>query len=500
MTAHHHDLVFQLWTRVEAPAGWITDNQKIQGLVPYDVKTLDVNGRLVEILPDRTIGSLLEDLAEQKGDNIYVKSNTEVTKGARFDIYQHHLNDATSNPRLATLQVTAVQNFYSILATADDLPELQNPAYARQVSPGQGHQIEVFVSPPLQERLKANAEWRDNFLSEESDFAARPTSELAEADLSLDLGSEGRVTFDTHNKLSNKPGITRLPHTTDVDVKQLLAVLQSAAAWEWHIGRKNPRPPFNDNVRIEAFSIKEDLTQWNADGKRPLVPHGENLNKTGVAEVVAGESHYYGYRIVNDTPLDLCPYLFYFDPSKLSIEHYYLGPVPGTGKMDLRQKNYMSIGYGSSGVTPFAYCLEPNQKFDVGIIKLFVTTSPVNFGLLEQESPFDEGGRGNERKVIVKSRLASIELWDTQEMVLVQRDTLPEPSVPPEVPEPVPETFPASETDSKVPPSAPLPVTPVATGQPESVLNGKYGIWVILPTALVLSCIPFVVFYLFTLS
>ncbi|KAG8732511.1 hypothetical protein FRC10_000886, partial [Ceratobasidium sp. 414] len=57
-------------SEVEAPAGWVTDNQRIQGLVPYDVKTLDVNGRLIEILPYRTIGSLLDDLAERKGDNI----------------------------------------------------------------------------------------------------------------------------------------------------------------------------------------------------------------------------------------------------------------------------------------------------------------------------------------------------------------------------------------------------------------------------------------------
>ncbi|KAG8721139.1 hypothetical protein FRC08_015437, partial [Ceratobasidium sp. 394] len=388
-------------SEVDAPVGWITDNQKIQGLVPYDVKTLDVDGRVIEILPDRTIGSLLDDIAEQKGDNITVifdcchsasgtrasedpqarlvdpkdlpplspdtdkhiirKPDTSsratviptgfahrglrshvllaacmasevaweregrgaftsailsilknagvdkltytelkdslptmqqqnpqcegenkgrilfnnklagaspvmtrvelldgiiklhagfaqgVTKGARFDIYQHHLNDATSNPRLVTLQVTAVQNFYSILAPVDDLPELQNPAYARQVSPGQGHQIKVHVSPALHERLKDVPEWRDKFLSEESDLVARPTPDPAEADLSLDVGWDGRVTFDMHNKLSNRHGITRLPHTTPVDVKELLAVLQSAAAWDWHVGRKNPKPPFNDH-------------------------------------------------------------------------------------------------------------------------------------------------------------------------------------------------------------------------------------------------------------
>ncbi|KAG9102292.1 hypothetical protein FS749_009632 [Ceratobasidium sp. UAMH 11750] len=210
-----------------------------------------------------------------------------VTKGARFDIYQHHLKDATSNRHLVTLQVTAVQNLYSILAPVDDLPELQNPAYARQVSPGQGHEIKVHISPVLHERLKDVPEWQDNFLSEESNLVARPTSDSAEADLSLDMGWDGRVTFDIYNKLTNKHGIAHLPHTTLVDVKELLAVLQSAAAWDWHVGRKNPKPQFSDNVQIEVFKVTEDLTQWNPDGKRPLIPSGENLNMSGVAEVVA---------------------------------------------------------------------------------------------------------------------------------------------------------------------------------------------------------------------
>ncbi|KAG8794532.1 hypothetical protein FRC12_023741, partial [Ceratobasidium sp. 428] len=131
--------------------------------------------------------------------------------------------------------------------------------------------------------------------------------------------SNGKVIFDTHNKLSNKHGITRLPHTTADDARDILAALRSAAAWDWHIGRTNPEPFPNDQVRIELYRVKEDLAEWNPDGKHPLIRYGENLNKNGVVEIVANPDHYYGYRIVNDTKLDLYPYLFYFDASKLSI-------------------------------------------------------------------------------------------------------------------------------------------------------------------------------------
>ncbi|KAG8794533.1 hypothetical protein FRC12_023742 [Ceratobasidium sp. 428] len=150
----------------------------------------------------------------------------------------------------------------------------------------------------------------------------------------------------------------------------------------------------------------------------------------------------------------------------------------------LSKNGYTSVGYGPSGMTPFAYRLDEGQKFDVGIIKLFVTTSPANFGLLEQESPFEEGGRGSERKVVISSRLASVERWDTQYMVLIQRDELTEP-------EPIPEPVSVSQPDSKIP-HALAPVAPAAIGHHAGVLNDKYGIWVVIPAALALSCVPFI--------
>ncbi|KAG8727232.1 hypothetical protein FRC12_022680, partial [Ceratobasidium sp. 428] len=302
---------------VDAPEGWETDDKKIQGLVPYDVKTLDITGRVVEVIPDRTVGSLLEDIAELKGDNITVifdcchsasgsrdsddpqarlidsrylpplspgvdkdiirkpdptlsrgtvipagfahrglrshvllaacmatevaweregrgeftaallsilkspgvgkltytelkdslpkmqQQNPQcegenktrilfnnklagadpamtrvdieddgtiklsagfpqgVTQGARFDIYQRHLDDPTFNPCLGTFEVTAVYNFHSILTATGTLPKIQTPAYARQVSAGRGHVIKVYVSPELDEKLRENDEWRD---------------------------------------------------------------------------------------------------------------------------------------------------------------------------------------------------------------------------------------------------------------------------------------------------------------------------------------------------
>ncbi|KAG8717902.1 hypothetical protein FRC09_013505 [Ceratobasidium sp. 395] len=111
--------------------------------------------------------------------------------------------------------------------TSATSPHGPNP-YARQVSAGRDHDIKVYVSPALNEQLRGNDEWRDEFSSDDSTFVAHPTRDQAKADLSLDLSPARRVTFDVHNKLFNKHGMTRLPYTTAVDARQILAVLLSA--------------------------------------------------------------------------------------------------------------------------------------------------------------------------------------------------------------------------------------------------------------------------------
>ncbi|KAG8732831.1 hypothetical protein FRC10_000578 [Ceratobasidium sp. 414] len=376
------------------------DRGTTQGLVPYDVGRMDRTGNIVEILPDRTIVSLLDDLADKRGDNIvstadydplsrfigatnlplsFIRTDehligwpykstpagfarwlrpyvllsactaTEVawegdcrgafttailstlkrvgvdklpytelmdnlpkiprqnprcegrnktralfdgklagassivtrvdlvegviklqagfaqgvTEGARFSLYQHHLHEAASNPCLAILEVAASQKFYSVLAATEVFTKIQSPAYARQIRPGQGHNIKVYVSPKLRDKLKDDTTWQEKFLSKNSDSVARPTSNPAEADFSLGLGSDGRVTFDTHNRLCDKHGFSRLPDTTRASVKPLLAVLHSAAAWDWHVSRENPKPPFGNGVRTEMFRLKKDLRVWD---------------------------------------------------------------------------------------------------------------------------------------------------------------------------------------------------------------------------------------------
>jgi hypothetical protein len=54
---------------VDAPAGWEAGGPEIQVLVSHDALS-ESEGKPVVGIPDRTMGVLLEQIAEEKGDNI----------------------------------------------------------------------------------------------------------------------------------------------------------------------------------------------------------------------------------------------------------------------------------------------------------------------------------------------------------------------------------------------------------------------------------------------
>jgi hypothetical protein len=55
----------------------------------------------------------------------------------------------------------------------------------------------------------------------------------------------------------------------------------------------------------------------------------ENLNTSGVVDIITDPSRLYGTRIINDSPFDLRPYLFYFDVNGQSIGKSGSGTAAG---------------------------------------------------------------------------------------------------------------------------------------------------------------------------
>lgn len=75
----------------------------------------------------------------------------------------------------------------------------------------------------------------------------------------------------------------------------------------------------------------------------------------------------------------------------------------------------LAIGYGSSATQPRAYGLNDGEDFDVGFLKMFFTTQPVDLSDIPQRSPFI-GGRAD-----VARKKAPPQKWGTRLIPVIQK-------------------------------------------------------------------------------
>lgn len=93
------------------------------------------------------------------------------------------------------------------------------------------------------------------------------------------------------------------------------------------------------------------------------------------------------------------------------------------GEANLPANSSFTIGYGSGGQPALYFVIEEGQELEVGVLKLFVTTSEGEFSTVDHKSPFEvvNEKRGDVTDTDVAQQLALRVDWDTFEITLVQR-------------------------------------------------------------------------------
>ncbi|KAB5591684.1 hypothetical protein CTheo_4892 [Ceratobasidium theobromae] len=402
------------------------------GRIFFNAKSLGASRSFISIEP----GS---------GDQYILKAGVAqgITVGSIFDVYESHIFSIDNTP-LGKLRVHSTELFTAILVRLDNQTspsfDIPTPAYACQSGCGVGQELNIYFTDRFIEAARSDDGWNAAFNGNENEVAFRPVETVDLAQFIVDINEDGNATYTTRHSLSNVNGITLLPYTSPKRAGDVLPVLRSAARWHWHVDRTNPDRPLNGAVHIEFYRVAEDYTDCDSEDNPIIKPTSPNLNLTGIVEIVDNPDAMYGVKLVNNSYRDLYPYLFYFDVNGLAIgepvecilesfhngvvvpESYYVGSTIGKSHIEapLRAKSTFTIGYGSGGEVPFGYELLDDRKVDIGILKLFVTTLPTEFDSLEQQSPF-----GDARKLVrqpdANQKLKSRELWDTSEMILVQR-------------------------------------------------------------------------------
>ncbi|KAF8594393.1 hypothetical protein BDV93DRAFT_502052 [Ceratobasidium sp. AG-I] len=308
------------------------------------------------------------------------------------------------------------------LEITESFPKSQ--LYALQIEAGPSEAMRVHFTAGFSKGFRGNTDWDAAFCSTTRSPFTLTHSAREAAQMIVDINKEGRVTFETGNPIARSCGLSVIPNTVPLLVENVLPVLRAAAKWAWHVERA-PGAPLSDAVTdtskgdlanpVEIEFVQVELA---TDTKHSKVVSG-NHNQGGIVDIAYNSTHYYGINLVNKSPVKLYPYLFYFDVSEQSIVCIYKPPVVQDKEFHvapLEVDSKMAIGYGTDGWNPLAFEFDKEQRIDVAILRLFVSTSYIDLDSVELTSPFEVGSRG-----VIKSPPVVDENWGVVTMGLVVR-------------------------------------------------------------------------------
>lgn len=116
------------------------------------------------------------------------------------------------------------------------------------------------------------------------------------------------------------------------------------------------------------------------------------------------------------------PSLFMLFNFNTSVAYYEASSTAGKYTLDAplpKNGGVLTIGYGSGGAPAQTFYLRPGQNFDIGFLKIFLSTKPVDLSSIPQPTPFEKTRSGD--------RLAKNEeeAWGTMLIPVLQRSSDP---------------------------------------------------------------------------
>ncbi|KAI0312157.1 hypothetical protein OF83DRAFT_1087200 [Amylostereum chailletii] len=355
-----------------------------------------------------------------------------ITEGSEFAIYTSRDPSFKESP-LGVLGTGAIHLF----STEMVLPTGATPLYILEHA--FALQTRIGAEEALRLHVPVNDQMASVFAALASEMQDRDPGqrtillvEKDEADIAIAL-EDGEIVFHILDALTVSLGMTRMYHPLGQPGVDDLAIIRGAAHFYWHLRRSPLKRRLQSRVHVEFTKLVETDDKDDLFG-RICVPEGPNLvDEQGRIDIEADDTTLYGMKVINESEVGLYASLFYFDSSDLSIglpffgtsylcvakysflEPYYQQPTSGARPdPSLRPGGSLTIGYGNSGSVPFTYYLRPGQDLDVGFLKLFLSTEPLDLSSIPQESPFHgiRSGAPPRRKVR--------RIWDAVMIAVVQ--------------------------------------------------------------------------------
>ncbi|VDB86215.1 unnamed protein product [Peniophora sp. CBMAI 1063] len=241
-----------------------------------------------------------------------------------------------------------------------------------------------------------------------------------EASLSARATQDGRIEYFIRDPLVQPHSLETLSVTTLSTPQCIHPVLMAASRFFWHLHRS---PTSGQQLEDRAISLEMHRVVQSQPGWRPSYDRsGQDLIRSGVINVIPDGRTMYGFTVRNRSDRPLYVWLFYFDCSNLSILEYY----GSRSKRAIVPGDQILLGDGSTnqGGLPFAFYLPSGQEFDVGLVKIFVTTEYVDLSWISQDSPSERSDAHCPNIQVAARRDATGDMdarWSTALITILQR-------------------------------------------------------------------------------
>ncbi|KAF9531488.1 caspase domain-containing protein [Crepidotus variabilis] len=317
---------------------------------------------------------------------VYTGEAQGVTVGSRFSIHATNLLETSlsTNAPLGHLIVKELDASASILEYKATTFKVPRQCYAKL----------VHIAVPKLSLYSDDKSWLHIVFPPEilTSLGAAIVEHINVCHLQLTVFNK-KVYFDQWDSVVTPYLGSRIKHTVHAsNVNRIREVVRCFRHFRYHLTRIGPY-----DFREVKIELRELDRVYDDQFEEIFSPTGENLIKNDPAEIVVNEDKDFGMSITNNTDADLYPYLFYFDPTHLTIFQWYKPPIGAasgperfTRVNSLLSRRRLTLGYGDGGVEPWQFTIPEGDEMDLGFFKLFLSTRPIYFDSVAQGTPFSD--------------------------------------------------------------------------------------------------------------
>lgn len=356
-----------------------------------------------------------------------------IVERSEFCVYKDRHSQSVKLP-IGTLKASKPNEFFTTMTVLSGCSELpaDMTVLAVQIKSGSECCICIRIAPEIESIAKTALSIAGERGSEVLiEFVT--SQDQAELDIKLE---ESTLVFDILDQKVTQYGLNRLPRRIPPLPEHLCPILLGIGHYYWHLRRTSNPSRLKEHIKVDLNTV---IKQDTGDFDFVIRSNGPSLIGEGIADFIVDIKAMYGITIENTTHIDLYPSVFYFDSSDFSICEYpasprgitdflilapYFQPPVASKKVTapLQAQQVLRIGYGGPlRSMPITYSLREGQDLDVGFIKIFLSTKPVDLAYIGQGSPFlyqSFDPKRVSRRVDLED---SILLWDTIVIPVVQR-------------------------------------------------------------------------------